>query len=150
MRCIEICSAFEAHFMYKKYIDFGVTCFSDLIAQTHFKTTANVFKNGYLCRSTCHAQYFCAKRSPSPQRSSSALWFTNSKYAISANSVDDGHVLWWRRRDGLTKALALPRNPHRNPSWSHTTRLSPRPDAGGDYVLDSSLFGAGKEGRGLV
>lgn len=46
--------------MSKKYIDFGVTCFSDLIARIHFKTTANVFKNGYLCRSTCHAQYFSA------------------------------------------------------------------------------------------
>ncbi|KAK2872275.1 hypothetical protein Q8A67_022172 [Cirrhinus molitorella] len=40
-----------------------------------------------------------------------------------------------------------PEKPHGKRARSHTMRFLSRPDAGGDYVLDSSLFGAGKEGR---
>lgn len=56
-----------------------------------------------------------------------------------------------KERRMLSQKLSLyPENPHRNRTYSHTMRFLSRPDAGGDYVQDPSLFGAGKEGRGLV
>lgn len=157
------CFMNEAYFIYKIYrFTVAVKCFRAIQWQLGVTQEPKSILRPCKCKTKLLFVYQHLPRSvcllnDSPQKYSSALWL---QYAISVNSLDDGHVLpklsvqtqTWRRNDGRTHKSfrSAQKNPHRNRSYSHTMRFLSRPDTGGDYVQDSSLFGAGKEGRGLV